>query len=212
MKNNLPWLLAAAFGVVLTGQAAFHRFVEIPVVTSEASWAFRPASVADATDKATAVVEGEVVSVTRGEDIVSSVAGEPNNETRIPTQRIRLRVDSVLKGTARVGDVLDVFQTGGLAAPTGSPNGKQGMRADTHLVVTLDDPLYQPGEQYLLMLEDGPRGMLRSVAPEGRYRIEANRTLTPMIDNSVTRGIKGKSVIDMERTVRNSGMSPQAGL
>jgi hypothetical protein len=34
----------------------------------------------------------------------------------------------------------------------------------------------------MLMLEDGPQGMLRTIAPEGRYRVESNGSVTPMVD------------------------------
>ena len=200
-RQLLLWLPAAAFSLALAGQAAYYGFVETPVVETDASWAFKPKNLAEAQAKAHTIVEGEVISVAAGQDIVTKAPGEPNNEDRIPTQQIKLRVNKVQKGNAKVGQVVDIFQTGGVALPTGQPDGKQGARIQTHLVLLSDDPLYKAGEQYLMLLEDGPKGMLRSISPEGRYRIESNSVVTPMVDNEVTATVKGKQVGELERQV-----------
>jgi hypothetical protein len=202
MNKQLLWLPAAAFSLVLMGQVAFYAFGETPVVANEASWNFHPKDLAAAQAKAKTIVQGQVLSVAPGADIVTKATGEPNNEDRIPTQHIKLQVTRVNKGNAKVGQVVDVFQTGGLTVPTGQPNGKQGARIQTHIVLLSGDPLYKVGEQYLLMLEDGPRGMQRTISPEGRFRIESNGTVTPVVDNEVTTSVKGKSVGELERQVQ----------
>src|SRR5262249_22808550 len=170
-RQLLLWLPAAAFSLALTGQVAYYRFLETTVVETHASWAFKPKNLAEAQAKANTVVQGEVLSVADGPDIVTKAPGEPNNEDRIPTQQIKLKVNKVEKGNAKVGQVVDIFQTGGATLPSGQPDGKQGARIQTHLVLLSDDPLYKAGEQYLLLLKDGPKGTLRSISPEGRYRI-----------------------------------------
>jgi hypothetical protein len=200
-RQLLLWLPAAAFSLALVGQVAYYRFVETPVVETHASWAFKPKNLTEAQAKAHTIVQGEVVSVSAGPDIVTKAPGEPNNEDRIPTQQIKLKVNKVEKGNAKVGQIVDVFQTGGIAAPSGQPDGKQGARIETHLVLLSDDPLYKTGEQYLLMLEDGPKGLLRTISPEGRFRIESNGSVTPMVDNEVTAVVKGKQVSELERQV-----------
>jgi hypothetical protein len=201
MKKLLLWVPAAACALVLAAQVGFYRFVETPVISSDASWVFKPKDLNEAQAKAKTIVQGQVISVTRGADIVTPAKGEPDGEDRIPTQHIQFRVDAVQKGAAKVGQVLDLFQTGGLAAPTGQPDGKQGARVQTHLVLLSGDPLYQVGEQYLLLLDDGPRGMQRPISPEGRYKIESNGTVTPVIDNEVTAPVKGKPVDVLRRAV-----------
>ncbi len=209
MKKQLLWLPAAAFSLLLAGQVAFYAFGETPVVSTEASWNFHPKNLAEAQARAHTIVQGQVVSVAPGADIVTKAPGEPNNEDRIPTQHIQLKVSKVTKGNAKAGQVVDVFQTGGLAGPTGQPTGKQDERVQTHLVLLSGDPLYKVGEQYMLMLEDGPRGMLRTISPEGRFHIESNGTVTPVVDNEVTTSVKGKSVGELERQVSTTGAAAQ---
>ena len=199
MKKHLLWLPAAAFALALAGQVGFYRYLDVPVAETHASWAFAPKDLNDAQAHATHIVEGDVVSVAAGPDIVTPAKGEPNDEDRIPTQHVQLKVTKSYKGNARSGQVLDLFQTGGLAAPTGQPDGKQGARVQTHLVLLSGDPLYKVGEHYLLMLEDGPRNQLRTISPEGRFKIESNGSVTPMVDNAVTAGVKGKALGELQR-------------
>jgi len=201
MKKHLFWLPAAAFALAIAGQVGFYRYLDVPVAESHASWTFAPKDLNDAKAHATHVVEGDVVSVTAGPDIVTAAKGEPNGEDRIPTQHIQLKVTKSYKGSAKSGDVLDLFQTGGLTAPTGQPDGKQGARVQTHIVLLSGDPLYKVGEHYVLMLEDGPRNQLRTVSPEGRFRIESNGSVTPMVDNQVTAPVKGKALGELQRQV-----------
>src|SRR5262249_52052331 len=158
MKKQLLWLPAAAFALALAGQVGFYRYLDVPEVETHASWAFAPKDLNEARDHSQAIVEGEVVSVAAGADIVTPAQGEPNDEDCIPTQPIQIKVGNVHKGNVKAGQVVDLFQTGGLTVPTGTPDGKQGARLQTHLVALSGDPLYKVGEKYLLMLEDGPRG------------------------------------------------------
>lgn len=200
MKKFL-WLPVAAFALMLAGQVGFYRYMDVPAVESHASWVFAPKDLKEARDHAQAIVEGEVVSVAAGPDIVTPAKGEPTGEDRIPTQHVQLKVAKVHKGGVKAGQVVDLFQTGGVSAPTGTPEGKQGERVQTHLVLLSGDPLYHVGEKYLLMLEDGPRGQLRTVSPEGRFRIESNGTVTPMVDNQVTGAVKGKGLGELQRQI-----------
>jgi len=210
MKKQLLWLPAVAMTLALTGQVAYYRFVDTPVVETHASWAFHPNTMAEAQAKASTIVQGQVVSVAAGPDIVTFAKGEANDEDRIPTQHVQLKVSKVNKGNAKVGQILDVFQTGGLLAPTGQPDGKKAARVETHLTILAGDPLYTVGEQHLLMLEDGPNKMLRTISPEGRYKIEANGTLTPAVENEVTTTVKGKAVRELERQVTGAAVGGAA--
>jgi len=106
------------------------------------------------------------------------VKGLPNGEDRVPTQRITVNVEKVYRGQAAKGQTLVLFQTGG---------GSTGFSED--------DPAYQPGERYALLLVPGPNSMLRVISPEGRYRIASNGTVQPMPvadpNNAVVRDLRG---------------------
>lgn len=65
------------------------------------------------------------------------------------------------------------------------------------------DPLYKVGEQYVLLLENGPRNQLRTVAPEGRFKVE-NGVVTPMVTNAATRELSGKPVAALESRIRTA--------
>jgi hypothetical protein len=199
MNKRLMWLPAVALGVALAGQGALY-YNEQPVLSMTASWKHRPASVDEARDLATAVVQAEVVSVKPDADLVVPAAGEPTGEDRIPTQRIQVRVSKSHKGGLRPGQTVDLFQVGGKLLPTGQPDGKNNARiVDAKQLVLEGDPPYKVGEQYVLMLEDGPRGTLRPIAPEGRYRVERGGTISAMVDSDATKLVQGRPLVDLER-------------
>ncbi|MDP9380012.1 MAG: hypothetical protein M3Q29_07665 [Chloroflexota bacterium] len=129
--------------------------------------------------------------------------GEPTGEDRIPTQRVTVEVTKAYKGSAKAGQRLELFQTGGAKLPLEAPKDKAGHRVETHQVILEGDPLYKAGEEYLLMLEQGPRQMMRTISPEGRYRIARDSTLTPMVHNEATRGVAAKPVAEVERLIGN---------
>lgn len=54
-----------------------------------------------------------------------------------------------------------------------------------------DDPVYTPGEQYLLALTAGPNDTLRPVSPEGRYLITGKNTLQAVTDSVVGASVNG---------------------
>jgi hypothetical protein len=198
MNKHVMWLPAVALGLALAGQAAIYQAHD-PVLTMTASWRHRPASVDEARDLAKAVVQAEVISVKADDDLVVPAAGEPTGEDRIPTQRVQMRVTKAHKGQLQAGQTLELFQVGGTLLPTTPPEGKKGQRIATKQMILEGDPLYVAGEQYLLMLEDGPRGLLRPIAPEGRYKVERGGALTAMVDNDATKPIHGKPLADLER-------------
>jgi hypothetical protein len=203
MKKQLMWLPAVALGLALAGQGALYRADE-PVLTMTASWKHRPASVDEARDLAKAVVQAEVVSVRPDADLVVPAAGEPTGEDRIPTQRVQVRVTKAHKGAVQTGQTLEIFQVGGKLLPTAPPDGKQGARIEAKQLILEGDPLYKAGEQYVLMLEDGPRGTLRPVAPEGRFKIERGGAVSAVVDNDATKPVHGKSLAELERKLDKS--------
>ena len=199
MTKRLMWLPAVALGLALAGQGAFYYHQE-PTLTMTASWKHRPASVEEARDLAKAIVRAEVVSVAPDADLVVPAAGEPTGEDRIPTQRVQVKVTKGYKGAVRDGQTLQIFQVGGKLLPTTPPDGKQGSRIEAKQLILEGDPLYKVGEEYVLMLEDGPRGALRPVAPEGRYKVErGGAAVTAMVDNDATKAVQGRGLAELER-------------
>jgi hypothetical protein len=57
------------------------------------------------------------------------------------------------------------------------------------------------GDQHLLMLDRGIRGLEKTIAPQGRFKIERNNTLTPTVDDEVTAPVRGKSLSEVQRSV-----------
>ena len=126
----------------------------------------------------------------------------------IPTQQVTLKVLKTHKGSQKVGDTIQVFQTGGLQVPTTltSEPSKDQVRIQAKKVILEGDPLYQVGEQHLLMLDQGPKGQLKTVAPQGRFKIERNGTVTPAVDDEVTAPLKGKGLAELQRQVGEQGL------
>ena len=197
MTKRLMGLSAAALGLALAGPTALY-WTEMPTLTMTASWKNHPASVEAARDMAKAVVQAEVVSAQPDADLVTPASGEPTGEDRIPVQRVEVRVKKAYKGAVREGQVLQLFQVGGKLLPTAPPDGKQGARVEAKQMILEGDPLYKPGEQYVLMLEDGPRGEMRPVAPEGRFRIERGGAVSAMVDNDATKPVHGRPLAELE--------------
>src|SRR5438067_9169551 len=101
MKKHLWWMGVAVLALGLVGQLVTYYYrLDGAKSPGHAIWAFQPNSFNDVVNKAQTIVQGQVMSVQPGPDIVTSAKGEPNGEDRIPTEQIRIRVDSVDKGTA----------------------------------------------------------------------------------------------------------------
>jgi len=177
----------ATLGVVASVQAKPAAPDERPTVTMNAQWDFKPTSLAQAKAAAQQIVSVKVVSVSAGPDLVTPALGEPDGVDRIPTQRITVTVQQAFKGTAKVGETLTLFQTGGVVSTA--------IAGDTHPRWVIDgDPFYSAGEQYVLLLVPGPQGTLRIVAPEGRYKIDSKGGLSSASSSSIVAEVKAKGL------------------
>jgi LPXTG-motif cell wall-anchored protein len=128
MRKYLWWIAAAVLALGLVAQFVAYR-LDRPGMSNHAVWAFQPETFADVVNNSQLVVTAEVVRVDPGADIVVPAKGEPTGESRIPTQRITVRVESTDKGAANAGQELVIFHTGGVmktgeAPPVGSLDGK----------------------------------------------------------------------------------------
>lgn len=201
LAKHLLWLPAVALALTLAGQVAMRR-AEVPTVTAHASWAFHPKNFREARDRAHSIVHAQVVSVEKGDDLVLPVQGEPDGEDRIPTQRVTVRVKKVHKGSTAEGALLTLFQTGGTRLLTRDAKGQPDQSPQAQQVFLEGDPPYEAGEEYVLLLEDGPRGLLRPVSPEGRFKVEKNGTVKAMVDNEATHTVHRKPLAELEKKIK----------
>lgn len=150
-------------------------------------WRFRPKTFQEGRDRASLIVLVDVVAVERAQDLVGYHPQEPGGETRYPAQRITLNALKVYRGQATAGQQLTLFQTGGVTDDYSVPR------------FAPDNPQFQKGERYVLLLEPAAQDLFRIIAPEGRYRLERGGTVTPVVDNAVTRDLRGKPLKELEQ-------------
>ncbi|MCI0397413.1 MAG: hypothetical protein L0332_29425 [Chloroflexi bacterium] len=187
-------VLAATFAVQL---AAIN--LNAPKSNAVASWVYHPDSFETAVGDADLIVLANVVAVEAGNDIVHNARGhEPEGEVRIPTQRITIEVVEAYKGETKAGEQLVLFQTGGERSEIVAQDEERNQEINSPVMILEGDPLYEVGEQYLLLLVPGPDNLLRSISPEGRYLVEQDGSLTPMVTNEATDTVRGKTVGELE--------------
>lgn len=198
--------LALALGVA--GQIGLYHQDAPDVSTSKlhASWIFKPANVKQLQDRANSIALIKVVSVATGPDIVTPQAKEPGGVDRIPTRRVTVQVLESYKGSSKVGQRLTLFQTGGTVTPQRAKTkpAKGDIReTKVHAVILEGDPLYSVGEQDLVMLEAGPKGTMRTVSPEGRYRYDSKTgDLSPMVSTGVATEVSSKRLSTLAPALR----------
>ncbi len=131
-----------------------------------------------------------------GPDIVVPQKGEPDGFDYVPTQEVVVQVTKVLKGDAKVGDLLTLSQTGGdLQTPSQA-------KVQRPTFVLHDDPFYAAGEQYLLLLDPRPQtpGQFVTISPDGRYLVQQDGTLKAMDPaRPAAREVHGKTLAAMEQ-------------
>ena len=197
-RTLIVYAMLATLALLLVGQFAVYRLQQ-PARIVHPVWNFQPKNFAEAKNKAQQIVLAEVVKVERGEDLVTKVEGEPNGEDRLPTQTVTLKVAKGDKGAGRDG-IVTLFQTGGeVQLPPPPAEGEKEPIVEASQVIFAGDPLYQVGEQYLLLLEPGPRNLQRIVSPEGRYKVASDGTLAAMVETDAANEVKGKRLAEVER-------------
>jgi hypothetical protein len=167
----------AAVALLAGGQGtpAHHLRADNAPRVLDASWLWRPRTVADMQLYSQAVVEAKVTAVGAGQPLTGADAAMPS----IPTQVISLQVLDVLKGSLAQGATIKLFQTG-----SGS-------------VVLSGDPPYDVGETYTLFLIERPDGLYLPVVPDGRL-LESDSGLEPRIEGPVGEDLKGKTKNDLK--------------
>lgn len=182
--------------------------------------AFEPQTLAEADKLADQVVVGQVAGIRRGADLVTQAPGEPGGVDRIPTEIVTMKIDRTMKGAA--AQSVEVFRTGlsvdplfdrpapktppdaaerpkdavGDPSKLPRPTREQANRYSVH-----DDPPYQVGQRYLLMLTKGPeiaKGAKRLVSPEGRFFVGADNRLIPASQRTFAAQMRGRALPEIE--------------
>jgi hypothetical protein len=188
-------VLAIVFAVLASGALSlgFRALASDPTTPQVmgVAWEQRPDSVKELTDLTPSIVEADVAHITAGPDIVDLNPKEPGGAVRVPTQRIVFSLVQLVDG-ASIPSVFTLFKTG-------SP--------DAYLK---GDPLYTVGERYALFIR--PRkndpGTYVPVAPDGRLRESGKGRLDGFIPGPVLNALRGKTVNEMQRDVRNARNAP----
>lgn len=115
MKKHLWWVAIVALGLALVGQYTY-RYSEVSrQMIAQAAYP-EVATFSEVINKASNVVQAEVISVEAGPDNVTQLdakSGEPNQESRLPSQRVTVRVLSSEKGNTSAGQDLVIHRVGG---------------------------------------------------------------------------------------------------
>jgi hypothetical protein len=148
-----------------------------------AYWVNNPRSLQEAVNLSSEIVVATVTDISAGDAIeISAEGGGP-----IPTQRISFDVQRGIKGTLEAGTSFVLFQ-----------NGNEANRFD-------EDPSYQVGGRYLMLLSPREDGTYLAISPAGRYEV-TSRGLVPALDKGFAAELLGASlkdvVSDIERGLR----------
>lgn len=153
-----------------------------------ASWAFRPESLGELSDRAPIAVVAEVTGVAAGPPLSDQSEADP--DSALSTQRIALRTQDTVYGDAPVA--FELFKTG------------------SESLALEGDPPYKVGESYLMFIKQrkGPDGAVVSgeylpVAPDGRLRIRDSR-IVPVINGPVGQRVRGQRLAEVKRTAREA--------
>lgn len=194
-----------------------------------ASWANSPASMEELMGLSESVVHARVRSIEPADDFVTDAPGEPEGHDRIPMEVVTLEVVERVGGRDSGENTIRLFHTGLSKAP---PAGGQGRRppgpppegvtrpsslpelgaADDRTIILADDPPYQRGQEYVLMLRQGPEVRVggrnvrtqRVVSPEGRYHVRQNR-IEPVSERvEFARQQRGRSVAELKGAVERA--------
>ena len=189
MKKNLMWVGATLLALAVVALiAAWPRY--LPVMPLHGDPPPRE-SFEEMVNLAELIVLADIASIKQGPDWVSP-AGPPH-VTRVPTQRVTLEVVKVYQGDAAPGQTLTLYQ-GHVGVTWSGPL--------PFFMINENDPVYERGERYVLMLipvsmpeelkpyqsEPWQEGMFSVVYPEGRLRLNADGTVTSVLDSFATNG------------------------
>jgi hypothetical protein len=209
MKKKPIWVGAAllALGVVAL-IATWPRYLPIERMHGEPEGF---SSFEEMVHRAELIVLADVKAVKQGPDYVSPIIGTSATE-HYPTQRVTLEAAKVYKGDAVPGQTLTLYQEGvGVTRSIQFPWPV--------FRINENDPVYERGERYVLMLwpvpvgeeikpyqpEPWQEGLFGVVHPAGRMRLNADGTVTSVLDSF---GTNGKTSGEIEARIAAAVAAP----
>ena len=197
-------VLGATFAV----QLGLH-IKQRPQQRSFASWKDRPDTIMQAKELADQIVLAKVSKVQRADDLVVKAPGEPGDEDRIAIEVVTITVEKMYKGQKQ--GLIRMFHTGLSAGPHVKARQVPPEQQPQSVVLLEDDPPYQVGERYVLLLRDGPNVTVERqsvktkavISPEGRYRITERNEIEPVTERGFAGELKGKKLEELERLLQS---------
>lgn len=199
MKKKLFWVVVALLALTATVLiAAWPRYLPIERMHGEPP---EFGSFEEIVDRAELIVLADVKAVQQGPDYVSPIIGT-SSTAHYPTQRITLEVVEVYKGDVALGQTVTLYQEG--VGVTRSPWPV--------FRINENDPVYERDERYILMLwpvpiseevkpyqpEPWQEGMYAVIHPDGRMRLNADGTVTGVLNSF---GTNGKALAEIEEMI-----------
>jgi hypothetical protein len=149
MKKIVLPTAVLVLSLTLVGQLFSHT---IPTMLVSMSRVPQPESFEKFVNESADIVLADVVSVKQGPDFVAPIEGT-NDFHRVPSQRILVQVVKGYKGKVIQGQTLTLYQDStGMTEARPHANGP----LESVFMKREDDPLYNVGERYLLMLTPVP--------------------------------------------------------
>jgi hypothetical protein len=224
--NKLLLVVLVALAGLFVAQLSVS-LAQKPGTQAVASWRNSPDTLEQAVELSDDIVRGRVTRVRRAEDIVVQAAGEPDGEVRIPVEAVTIQLERTLKGGPK--ERIQVFHTGlskgDSAAEKGAPREDPPPRpddgvdrprrlprpsiAESRTFLLEGDPPYKSGDRVVLFLTEGPAlevdgetvQTMAIVAPEGRYAVDDDEELDPVIDRKFADEQRGKPLREFEEEV-----------
>ncbi|MGD9850880.1 MAG: hypothetical protein AB7T38_06420 [Nitrospirales bacterium] len=213
----------AVLCVAFAGQVGYQYWFNKPDPVLMAAWAFEPRNLAEAKGLAKEIVEAQVMSIERADDLVIPAPGEPGNVERIAIEVVNMKVKGAMKG--QPGQQVQVFRTAGIpvsrqdmpsmkeAPPKPKGASDPPSRPTPFMENTInihDDQAYKVGEDYVMFLRDGPQVRVkgRQIAtktllnPSTRFRVENDNRITPTIPDGLGQPFKGNALQQFKATIQ----------
>jgi len=202
MKKKLLWAVVALLVLTVTVLiAAWPRYLPVERMHGEPG---ERRSFEEMINRAELIVLADVKAIKQGPDYLAPVGIDSVN--RAPTQRITLEVVEVYKGDIAQGQTVTLYQEGVGVTWSIQDHPWPVFR------INENDPVYERGERYILMLwpvpiseevkpyqpEPWQEGMFSVVYPEGRLRLNADGTVTSVLDSFRT---NGKTLEEIEEMI-----------
>jgi len=202
MKKKLLWAVVVLLVLAIAWRLSWPRF--LPVIVTHGDPPPRE-SFEEMVNRAELIVLADVRSVKKGPDWVVPSEHPGESVHRGLTQRIKLEVVKVYKGDIIQGQTVTLQQWEvGITRFYQFPFPA--------FQINENDPVYKRGEQYVFMLvsvsmpeelkpyqpEPWQEGIFTTVYPEGRMRLNANGTVTSVLD---TFGTNGKTLAEIEEMI-----------